>query len=298
MGIPNLSNTITFQFPTCQSTKHISEISLDFDHLLIDLSPLLYSSPSLTSPKQCAKRVFEIICRTMNTLTPRKSLFIAMDGPGPRAKLVVQKQRREKVKAGDLPLVMRLTPGSKFLNDLALNLYSLICNTLKSNPKFSHLRVFLSSSQREDEGEFKLVQYLRHLPAEESCVVLSSDSDMIPMCLQAPNRCHIIKFSSIFWAMKFHILDVDNLKEQICLGINQDKKKTILDFCYMILLLGNDYCPKLSYLGGSLSVLWSTYISLKQNPEFQDRQLFRKEEKYALRFLLFYYTYYSLDQLF
>ena len=68
------------------------------DHLLIDLNPIIYDAArAKKSPSQIFGYVKHKVDSLIECMPPRKSVYLALDGPAPFAKMVTQRRRREAV---------------------------------------------------------------------------------------------------------------------------------------------------------------------------------------------------------
>ena len=127
--------------------------------------------------------------RVFNAVRPRKLLFMAVDGVAPRAKMNQQRSRRfrsaqeaqekEEVEAqlreewaregrevpppSDRPPFDSnvITPGTPFMDRLALYLRVFAHHKLSSDPGWKGIHVVLSDGSVPGEGEHKIMEYIR-----------------------------------------------------------------------------------------------------------------------------------------
>ena len=64
-----------------------------FAHLCVDLNPLLYRH-RFKDTKEALKGMIRALDSLLRTCVPTSSVFVAMDGPGPMAKMMTQRRRR------------------------------------------------------------------------------------------------------------------------------------------------------------------------------------------------------------
>lgn len=87
------------------------------------------------------------------SLTGANFIYIAIDGPAPKAKVMQQRVRRLKsVLEGKVWDTNAITPGTTFMNKLNDELHKVYD---------SHKNVVLSDSCEPGEGEHKILQYLK-----------------------------------------------------------------------------------------------------------------------------------------
>ena len=144
--------------------------------------------------------VIKYIKLLVNYSQPQKLLFIAIDGPAPKAKMVQQRQRRfkkfyeqdktqqlknkhkiveEKVDIWDTNAI---TPGTQFMDKLAKTLKQ----NLETDKVFQHLQIIISDSNIPGEGEHKLLHHLRENTEKEDInVIYGLDADLIMLCMSS-----------------------------------------------------------------------------------------------------------------
>lgn len=208
----------------------------------------------------------------------KKMLFIAIDGPAPVAKMVQQRQRRfkkfyEQRRLNEIKKETNyddsndnkeiwdtnaITPGTEFMDRLSKRLKSEIVN----NKKLKHLKIIISDSNIQGEGEHKLLDYIKSNKElySESNVIYGLDADLIMLCLvsrlpkiyllretvEFDNRIHVKGY-------KFLYLDITKLKENLLFEIqdmidrkhlsDDDKNKLLDDYIFLCFILGNDFIP-------------------------------------------------------
>ncbi|KAL9645237.1 hypothetical protein ABK040_002437 [Willaertia magna] len=168
-------------------------------------------------------------------------------------KLIEEKIIGVKNKKRSILSSTHITPGTEFMNKIRLfiNDYAI---SLFDNRRFMFTKdVYISPPDREGEGEFKIIEHLRHL--EEilkkennlrnriSSLIVSADSDMIISALNLSENHHIILHR------ERELLDVDDLKKRISsmCGCKNEKEfmGVIHDITFLSCLSGNDYIPRL-----------------------------------------------------
>lgn len=219
--------------------------------------------------------VIKYIKLLVNYSQPQKLLFIAIDGPAPKAKMVQQRQRRfkkfyeqdkiqqlkskhniveEKVDVWDTNAI---TPGTQFMDKLAKTLKQ----NLETDKVFQHLQIIISDSNIPGEGEHKLLHHLRENTEKEDInVIYGLDADLIMLCMSSKKDKILLLRETVEFNNTIHIngykflyLQIDNLKynltNEILLrmdrhNMSDEERSNILDdYIFFSFLLGNDFIP-------------------------------------------------------
>ena len=219
--------------------------------------------------------VIKYIKLLVNYSQPQKLLFIAIDGPAPKAKMVQQRQRRfkkfyeqdkiqqlknkhkiveEKVDVWDTNAI---TPGTQFMDKLAKTLKQ----NLETDKVFQHLQIIISDSNIPGEGEHKLLHHLRENTEKEDInVIYGLDADLIMLCMSSKKDKILLLREAVEFNNTIHIngykflyLQIDNLKynltNEILLrmdrhNMSDEERSNILDdYIFFSFLLGNDFIP-------------------------------------------------------
>ena len=91
MGIEHYSRWLQEEFPESWTS---SERRV-FDHVYFDLNEFLHTaSRKASDEKHLFKRFLKDLSRVLRVCVARKSIFLALDGPAPLAKLITQRKRR------------------------------------------------------------------------------------------------------------------------------------------------------------------------------------------------------------
>jgi 5'-3' exonuclease len=94
-------------------------------------------------------------------------------------------------------------------------------------------KITINDDYKDDEADFKILDYINESDYKSYCIV-SRDSDMI-----------LIAYSLIY-KKKINIDILTNLKPILFVDVNELTKNNNLDYILIILLMGNDYLPKVS----------------------------------------------------
>ena len=193
------------------------------DNLYLDMNGIIHpcchpegGQPQPASEAEMFDNVAELLDNLVTTLRPAKVLYLAIDGVAPRAKMNQQRARRFRSQADAkesreaeqrLRAKMQaegiavpppkppswdhnvITPGTKFMADLAEYLRNLTAQRVASHPAWKHLAVILSDSSVPGEGEHKLLEFVRRSQGQASydpnarhCIV-GDDADLIMLAL-------------------------------------------------------------------------------------------------------------------
>jgi hypothetical protein len=249
-----------------------------YDHVYYDVNNVIYTllgKNQSSSEELFYVRLYRDIDAMFKASKPRHSLFLAVDGPGPRAKVATQLVRRRKghVLAKELQRI-GFTPGTGLMYRLqqALLVFAATRASLSRN---KNLAVWVSGSDCAGEGENKCFQHMRRVPANHVCLVVGSDSDLIAYALRAHCEVHIMRAGS--GKNPPVLLNVKVLRERLASSVGAeagDENRVADDFILLSLMSGNDYVPGL--MSYDFKMMWAAYKSVKRNgsPEFCGKFVF------------------------
>jgi len=197
---------------------------VEFDNLYIDMNGVIHpcshpeDRPAPRNEAEIFECIFDALDRMFNIIRPRKLLYLAIDGPAPRAKMNQQRSRRfraakesEEMKqlkeekkieiernGGRLPPPDPkkekfdsncITPGTGFMDRLAKALRFYVSERLNKDSGWHNLNVILSDASVPGEGEHKIIDYIRkqrntptHDPNTHHCI-WGADADLIMLGL-------------------------------------------------------------------------------------------------------------------
>jgi 5'-3' exonuclease len=256
--------------------------STEYDHVYYDLNNFLYSTTVLTanSEEQIFTALYRQLDAVLHLFHPRKTVFLALDGPAPFAKFMTQRERRmkraHKIKHDPKEEKetfdpMQFTPGTGFMQRLkgALCYYS--CQRLLQK-RYHDVHFYVSGADREGEGELKIFEHIAGLSPSPSsanpqkCLVVGNDADLILFALRSPEHV-IVDVLKSNASMKYHLIDMYKLQQCVMQSSTAIKEQVLTDLVLISLFEGNDYLPKLR--GFRLDRVWERYISA-----FASRPLF------------------------
>ena len=283
MGIPSYFSHIVRSHRSI--IKKYSIQTTRIDNLYLDCNSIIYDSVrtinAVESNAKFEKDLIRIVCEKIlfyiNTLSPKKRVFIAFDGVAPVAKLEQQRNRRykswfekqlyNKLSEKDTQTdnnwnTVSITPGTKFMENLGkgVRIY------FKNKNKFSLEEIIVSPSDEPGEGEHKIYEYIRNNPQyhkETTTAIYGLDADLIMLTL---NHLHISNKLYLFRETPHfiksidksldpnvnYLMDIPELSKKLVCDLTDSTvnkntentdKRVILDYILLCFFLGNDFMP-------------------------------------------------------
>jgi 5'-3' exonuclease len=246
MGIPVFFKTLITDY------QHVIEpvANQKIDNLFFDLNCLLHPSCAQikdgNEDEMIKKILFDI--NHFIQLTGATFIYIAIDGPAPKAKMMQQRVRRLKsVLEEKVWDTNALTPGTKFMNRLNDELHKVYdINKVYD----SHMKVVLSDSLEPGEGEHKILQYIKQhkdiFKKQKNCIYgLDADLIMLALVSGIPNIVLLRERTSFNIEQMegdYLYLKIDALKKEITSSFPQLTKQTVInDYIFICFFLGNDF---------------------------------------------------------
>jgi len=293
MGIPTFFRKIINQYPQTHYWNNDEKIS----HLFVDFNCLIHHAihlvPEETSAdnfeKKLIQEVVKYLDKVVNQITkPSELLYLALDGPAPRAKMEQQRARRYKTvkidqyreelnkKFGLNENNMKwdsvnISPGTRFM----INLSKALTKEIKNNRFKNVKKVILSDANVPGEGEHKFMAYIKNMSSKKSggggendnkkICIYGLDADLIVLALTTdlPNiiilreaqdsPIEMEKYSQIGYLYLSPYQYVDALFQSLGLAtrINLGKyqlQRILYDYTFLTFFSGNDFVKKLPFL--------------------------------------------------
>ena len=230
MGVPSYFSHIVRDYgqiiKKLLSLPHIDNLYMDCNSLIYDA---VKNSPTYDKTKKIdyEKELINMVCKKIDyyveSLKPRKRVFIAFDGVAPVAKLTQQRDRRYKSwytaqlqrefegkEYKESWNTSAITPGTNFmkeLNETVMNYFMAKNRTTIVGPEY-----IVSSSSEVGEGEHKIFEYMRkypeyHNPPDMVTLVYGLDADLIMLTL---NHLHITPNLYLFRETPEFIKSIDS----------------------------------------------------------------------------------------
>jgi 5'-3' exoribonuclease 2 len=292
-----LKSSITNNNIKIDSIDHNIDVDLDLDlqrvesvqHLLIDTNCLIHpqarqvclDNPSLVESnldlleKKIIKQVITYIELLIDQTKPTDSVYIAIDGVAPMAKIKHQRLRRfksvydrkitesiAKKHGRTLPKewnTSAITPGTIFMDKLTKS----ILTWIRSN-NFG-CKVVFSSSYTPGEGEHKLLQYLKtlNLTDKSTTVIYGLDADLLFLSLASERNniflmretsqmeidgSHFEEGFSYLSINLLHKIIYDEMISRLSSDRMWDPQRLTNDFVFLCYFCGNDFLPNIPSL--------------------------------------------------
>ena len=206
MGIPRFYAEIIKRYENIQKLVLENQI----DYFFIDFNGMIYDAFANVYDKIENSVAFEnllineILKLTkdliVNVIKPSKCVYISIDGPAPRAKMVQQRSRRYKATVFE-PMIsnqirhsygvqavqptwnpsINASPGTKFM----MKLSNALKQKINKNYFGKNLKFILSDAFCPGEGEHKFLNYIRNLnePDETSYCLYGKDADLLVLSM-------------------------------------------------------------------------------------------------------------------
>lgn len=288
MGIPFYFGEVIAKSPSSRRFQTItSNIPYQCARLFMDYNSIIHMcsanvvSQCKSDAMQLEKHIFDYIAKYTLELIgyakPTDTVYIAIDGVAPRAKMSQQRKRRylsaqrnnaieDFKRQHGIPYIKWdsncITPGTDFMHRLAVFLENDFKLLLQNNfPNIGNL--IISTAEEQGEGEHKMIQYIKAHPycSDVYCdVVYGLDADLIMLSLTCDkNNIVLMRESQNFIHERgenktpFKYLVIERLRESIVdtFGATIDDvsiKQLVFDYVFMCFFLGNDFIPSLSFM--------------------------------------------------
>lgn len=296
-GVAGLQTWMRKRFRSSFEPVASAEIG-EVDCIYVDVNELIHLAVRRASSnddliRQVLRRVSELLRAT----PPRRLAVFAMDGPGPLAKVLTQRQRRRKTAAkaerqegagGRSQGVdtLALSPGTPFMLELsdALEAFaqrraSIAGTRILTAEK--HLGYVVSGAHVAGEGEVKCVEHMLEVAATSPAgdcgthVLHGSDSDLLLLALAAgvegvsvaaPVRSAGPRTGKP--AVRYEVFSADACRARLheLLPLDGPTGRRELDLvCLAVLSSGNDYMPALQMV--NLESAFAAYCDLANGGE-------------------------------
>ena len=268
MGIPSYYKKLIDTIPGLKS-YHQNEVNwlfMDFNCLIYHTlhrsdTPLYYGNDRKEEwESNFLDCVINYALKVIKNVKPTSGVYIAIDGIVPMAKMRQQRLRRfksvwqtqhsEKDESSQLSWDKNsITPGTLFMKKLRSKLENMIS-------KHGKKTWILSSSDEPGEGEHKIIAEWRKGSYDGNFAVYGLDADLIVLSILGKESCEL---KNNIWLFReevtagkitynddgeevFEWFSIDALKNWITSEVN-DKKQFILNYCFAMSILGNDFLP-------------------------------------------------------
>ncbi len=244
MGITNFNKWLSQNYPQIIKKIHKSE----YDNVFIDLNPILHVGINKSkNTKELLKKVKWLTDEILKKIIPQKRIIFSTDGIPSFAKMILQRERRTNMvkSMGECkntenfinPII--LTPGTDFSNGLLDHLEDYF---KKLREKYPEIEIIELISEDYGESEFKLFNKMKEFPKERN-ILVSNDADVVIMALSITDNKKNIYIANNS-GNNFTEINLNKFYNML----NLNKLYSNLDFTFLMLLMGNDYLPKLNFM--------------------------------------------------
>ena len=285
MGVPRFFIDILKKYKTTHTGHTANTSDFKFQHLFMDYNAFIY--PSVASYwKQISYDNFQklsvskreqavadfIVERTVeyvNELKPEKLLYIAFDGPAPRSKMKLQRDRRYKsMKEEKYFNELRemfdmdektpsslwdkssLSPGTTMMEKIATGL---LAATKKKKFMDGNIIVIIDDTNIPGEGEHKILKFIRSIKnLKDKVLIFSPDADMIILSLQYKGDIYNLRDKDLNKKedielypdpdIKYIIFSVTKYREALKQEFGDfDEVRLSRDVIFLTFFIGNDF---------------------------------------------------------
>lgn len=304
----------------------VDYLFLDFNSIIYNV----YNESQFIDNKTLINNIIDKINDICKLIKPKKMLYIAVDGTAPRSKIVQQRSRRYKslqideyknelknkfnikTTKNNFNPSNNACPGTKFMLDLDKNILE------KSKENFFNVpKIVYDNFLKPGEGEHKILPHIKRLSQidhNSNVYIYSPDNDIISLALLSRKTNisilrYIDPYSLSILRKKEYItndqaknmmicIDIEKLKDNFQLSLDTiydksesiDKYNIIVDYNFLLSIVGNDFIPSLSYMkikNGGLDTLIDIYKKIRDEEEFQNQYLISVNKDYQVNMLFF-----------
>ena len=289
MGIPSYFSYIVKNhnkiIQKLERNKRPNNFYLDCNSIVYDVinnaeNKIVETTPYATILSLVISKIEEYIL----FISPMINVYIAFDGVAPFAKLEQQRQRRykswyqnkihdqlfcESDKREKKWNTARITPGTDFMKELNVTLYSYFNKTKAEKYNVSNLIV--SGSDKVGEGEHKIFEFVRENGNQGSTIIYGLDSDLIMLSLNHLNinpQMYLFREAPHFSMDNLeqgesYLMDIGELSKQISIEMNGE----VVDYIFLCFFLGNDFMPHFPSLNirtGGIDKMMNAYEEISK----------------------------------
>jgi len=265
MGVPVYFRSILENHPHI-----IQPIESTIDYLHFDLNCAIHPCcRGLTDETDMFQSILSKIKECILLTNVRKQVFLAIDGPAPRAKMEQQRQRRLRSSLEDkIWDTNAITPGTKFME----NLNNFLSKKIKELP----VSCILSDSNEPGEGEHKLMKFIDSTPLHTTHYVYGLDADLIMLSMIRKHRIFLLRERTEYnfeqTDDEYVSLNIQLLKQSLVdtlriRDIKMSDTHLVNDYLFLCFLLGNDFItnlPSINIRYNGIQNLLSVYQSIQR----------------------------------
>lgn len=278
MGIDGFHKWLKEKHPKTVKFKYSER---KYDYIYVDVNHLLHNAMNgCTKEHQFVNNLHMALNWVFNSHLATKKIILAVDGPSPYSKVVLQRKRRlmgtkDTVVSEITPL--SLTPGTKLMNRLTKYLIEYI-EILKHKYHFLNVEIDFSPTTEPDEGEIKVFRKLLEYGGADpyaSHLVVGNDADLVVLAMAAKPVVNInmlvrmvgehclIDINELIISIGKNVYPYDGNQPELFYNVYNFAESGIRDdFSLLSLMMGNDYLPKIQAV--KFESLWTAYYETKK----------------------------------
>ena len=307
MGIPQYFSWLTRKYNNIVSNDKkdiiVDHLYFDFNcliyHVLNDILKKEYDKLKNKNSKDFRSYLFKNIIKYINFIItdvciPKKSLYIAIDGVVPMAKMHQQRLRRFKspiMKEWENDLKKKfgvfkeeifdtnqITPGTEFMSELSAVIKTSISSGALNIA--SNVKTYFSDANSPGEGEHKVMNHMNNLESSDEIIsVYGLDADLVMLSLIQKHKNLFLLREDVNQKkledekQKFIYVSIDNLRENLYKeflarlkhNFKVDRDVFVKDYVFLCFLLGNDFIhslPSLKIKYGGVDFIVNLYIKI------------------------------------
>ena len=240
------------------------------------MNQVIHQSARRASTREAlAALLFRELDHILKNCIPRKSVFFAFDGPGPLAKLITQRKRRNKSKKGHTTVKddgkksqyakstidrLEFTPGVDLVYYLRDMIKYWAYSRLQNDRKYRNVDIRVSGADVAGEGELKIIDFCRaaQLHETESVIVIGGDADIVLQGLATtPMRnffVYLRHFAKVNGKRVNYVVSVWELARILERYFPGESSGTRLDFVLLAILNGNGMFAPILILFVSIAI--------------------------------------------
>lgn len=237
-----------------KNLSHEHVVNKTFDTVYIDCNYMLhYLIYKCKSDNDLYDKLYNYCKYLFDNVKIKYNIYLIFDGEGidvinPKNETQITRQKYKKVSDDYDKQVIK--PKSAIINTFKTYFVNII-NTFKKIYK-SNFNVNVNDDYVQDEADYKILNYLHNSNDNENICIISRDSDMILIAYNTVIKKNVyIDIITILRPLMY--VDVNKLVE----------KYHDSDYILAILLLGNDYLPKISNV--DYNVIINNYCKYKKH---------------------------------
>jgi len=240
-----------------------------YDGIYIDVNHILHNALyGSKKEEQFVKNIYNKLDIIFSNFIATKKIVMAMDGPSPYSKILLQRKRRRMGPPDNTPPgplnPLHLTPGTEMMAKIGKYIQDYAVNLKKAYKYLNNLEIIVSTCDEPDEGEIKICKEIaNNTDINSKHLIIGNDADLVVLAMGLSPKTNINllvrtndtqEIISIPRLLK--LLQVQlNKNQNPCDQINISDLRN--DFIILSIMNGNDYLPKISYI--TFETIWDAY---------------------------------------